>query len=104
MRERRAMSTVRQQLMHLLSGARMDIWTLSQALGLKEKEALEHLPHIAKSASARGARLTVLPAVCRSCGFEFKDRRRLSPPSRCPRCKQNRIDGPWYQITGLKPR
>lgn len=96
------MSTLRQHLMHLLEGPPMDIWSLSQALGIKEKETLEHLPHIARSAVAHGARLTVQPAVCRGCGFEFKDRRRLSPPGRCPHCKQNRIDGPWFQLTKSK--
>lgn len=95
------MSTLRQNLMRLLYGSPKDIWSLSQALGIKEKEALEHLPHIAKSAAARGAKLIIQPAVCRSCGFEFKDRRRLSPPGRCPRCKQSRIEGPWYQLTGI---
>jgi predicted Zn-ribbon and HTH transcriptional regulator len=70
-------------------------------LKLREKETLFHLPHIAKSVAARGGRLRIRPASCMNCGFEFRDRRRLSPPSRCPQCKQSRIQGPWYQITGL---
>ena len=92
------MRTLRQQIIHLLTDASMDLWSLSQALGLNEKEVLDHLPHIVKSLSAQKARLDVQPAVCRNCGFTFRERRRLSPPGRCPRCKQNRVEGPWYSV------
>jgi transcriptional regulator len=95
--------TIRQQIVALLSERPMDLVALSQCLGLREKETLAHLPHIAKSMAGRGGRLGVQPAYCEGCGFEFKERRRLSPPSRCPRCKTARIQGPWYRITGLKP-
>jgi hypothetical protein len=94
------MPTLRQQIIALLTEKPMDILALSQCLGLREKEILTHLPHIAKSIIGRGGRLRLQPARCEGCGFEFKERRRLSPPSRCPRCKTARIQGPWYRITG----
>ncbi|MFZ1985720.1 MAG: transcriptional regulator [Desulfatitalea sp.] len=94
------MPTLRQQIIALLTEKPMDILALSQCLGLREKEILTHLPHIAKSMTGRGGRLRLQPARCEGCGFEFKERRRLSPPSRCPRCKTARIQGPWYRITG----
>jgi transcriptional regulator len=97
------MPTIRQQIVAMLVKNPMDIVALSKSMGLREKEILAHLPHIAKSVAGRGGRLGVQPAYCEDCGFEFKDRRRLSPPSRCPRCKTARIQGPWYRITGLKP-
>lgn len=78
----------------------MDLPALSRAMGLGEKEILPHLPHIAKSAAAQRARLAVEPARCTGCGFEFRERRRLSPPGRCPRCKASRLQGPWYRIIG----
>jgi transcriptional regulator len=96
------MPTIRQQIVAMLVKNPMDIVALSKSLGLREKEILAHLPHIVKSVAGRGGRLVVQPAYCEDCGFEFKDRRRLSPPSRCPRCKTARILGPWYRITGLK--
>ncbi len=97
------MPTLRQQIIALLAERPMDLLALSQALGLREKETLAHLPHIAKSLAGRGGRLRLRPARCEGCGFEFKERRRLSPPSRCPRCKTARIQGPWYSIAGLRP-
>ena len=93
--------TVRQQIVDLLETEAMDLVQLAQALGIKEKEVRLHLPHIQKSVAARGGRLTVKPAVCSGCGYKFTDRRRLDPPSRCPRCKQLRVMGPWYEVTGL---
>jgi transcriptional regulator len=92
------MGTIRQQIIALIEQQPMDVVAISQALGIREKETLTHLPHIAKSITGRGRRLQVRPAHCESCGYEFKDRRRLSPPSRCPQCKLSRIQGPWYEV------
>ncbi|RJQ68195.1 MAG: transcriptional regulator [Desulfobacteraceae bacterium] len=93
------MGTIRQQIIALLERQPMDVVAISQALGIREKETVIHLPHIAKSVAGRGGRLRVRPARCEGCGYEFKDRRRLSPPSRCPRCKTSRIQGPWYEVS-----
>lgn len=78
----------------------MDLTALSRALDLSEKELLAHLPHVAKTLAARKGRLALQPARCSDCGFEFRERRRISPPGRCPRCKGSRIEGPWYQALG----
>ena len=91
-------ATIRQQMADLLEQASMDLEQLSLALNIDEKETLAHLPHVARSLTARGLRLRVEPAVCTLCGFTFKERRRLSPPGRCPRCRQSRVRGPWYHI------
>ena len=91
--------TLRQQIIDLLAHTPLDVLSISQALSIREKEVVDHLPHIAKTVAGRGGRLSVRPAYCEDCGFQFKDRRRLSPPSRCPRCKSSRILGPWYEVT-----
>jgi predicted Zn-ribbon and HTH transcriptional regulator len=93
------MKTVRQQMISLLKAAPMDLRDLSQALRISEKEVKGHLPHIAKTVSASKDRLTVTPARCGGCDYAFTDRKRLSPPGKCPRCRQSRIQGPWYQVT-----
>jgi predicted Zn-ribbon and HTH transcriptional regulator len=36
--------------------------------------------------------------VCLSCGYRFDDRRRATPPGRCPRCKQSHIQRPQYGV------
>jgi hypothetical protein len=38
---------------------------------------------------------------CQSCGFTFRDRSRLETPSRCPRCKRERIDEPLFRIESI---
>jgi predicted Zn-ribbon and HTH transcriptional regulator len=93
------MKTVRQQMITMLTAAPMDLRELSQALRISEKEVKGHLPHIAKSVSARNGRLTVIAAHCDSCNYAFADRKRLSPPGKCPRCKKSRIQGPWYRVS-----
>ncbi|MBR9982000.1 MAG: transcriptional regulator [Desulfatitalea sp.] len=92
------MQTLRQQITTMLEQRPLDLRQLSEALGLREKELLTHLPHVARSVAARKGRWTVVPAECIGCGYTFRDRRRLSPPTRCPRCKASRIHGPWYQV------
>jgi predicted Zn-ribbon and HTH transcriptional regulator len=92
------MGTLRQQMIDALQGKAMDLRELSQTLGIREKEVVLHLPHIAKSIAAKKGKWQLQPACCESCNFSFKDRRRLTPPSKCPRCRASRIRGPWYQI------
>jgi predicted Zn-ribbon and HTH transcriptional regulator len=77
----------------------MDLGQLAQTVALTEKEALTHLPHIQKTVMAQGGRLSIRPASCDNCGYEFSSRQRISPPGRCPQCKQSRISGPWYGVT-----
>jgi hypothetical protein len=90
--------TIRQMMIELLHRAPMDVVGLAHTLALPEKEVLAHLPHIAKSVAGRKGRFIMHPARCLNCGYQFKDRRRLTPPGRCPRCKQSRLQGPDYQI------
>jgi len=45
-----------------------------------------------------GGRLVVQPATCCACGFTFEDRKRLTTPSRCPRCRSERIEDPTFRI------
>ena len=90
--------TTRQLIIDLLCRAPMDLIQMARVLELREKEVAEHLPHIAKSVAGRGGRFIMHPASCLNCGYQFKDRRRLKPPGRCPRCKQSRLQGPDYQI------
>jgi predicted Zn-ribbon and HTH transcriptional regulator len=76
----------------------MDQRELSQTLGIREKEVALHLPHIAKSARAKKLNWHTRPAYCENCHYSFKDRKRLTPPSKCPRCRSSRIQGPWHRI------
>ncbi len=92
------MATIRQQIIDLLSDGPCDARDISQTLGIREKEVYDHLDHIAKSVSAQNRKLKVRPPVCLSCGYEFRDRKRLTKPGRCPECRQQRIQSPVYQV------
>ncbi len=94
------MATLREQMMAMLSQKECSPRVLSQALGMSEKAVYSHIPHIQKTLSAKGASLHITPASCLSCGFEFKDRKRPSRPSRCPKCRGERIEPPMFHIKG----
>jgi hypothetical protein len=91
--------TVRQRLRQLLAAADLTVREISQALGISEKEVITHLPHLERSLAALGRRLARRPCLCLACGFRFEGRRRFSPPSRCPRCRAERVRPSTYHIT-----
>jgi len=93
------MPTIRQQIIELLTDAEMDARDLSREVKIKEKEVYGHLAHIARSLAAKGRRLAIRPSECLKCGYVFKDRKRFTPPGRCPRCKQSHLVNPSFKIT-----
>ena len=92
------METIRQQMISLLVDKEMDARELSQAMGIREKEVYEHLPHIARSVAAQKKQLVIQPVRCLACGYVFKDRKRFTRPGRCPSCKKSHLDEPKYRI------
>jgi hypothetical protein len=92
------MPTIRQQIIDLLETGPHDIRDLSQALRIREREVIDHLDHIARTVAGKKRKLEVTPPECAACGFRFKDRKRLKPPSRCPHCKNERVSLPLYRV------
>ena len=82
--------TFRKELLALLSDQPRSASFLARELGLTRTEIEEDLRHAIRSARAAGHRVQVLPARCKSCGFEFNEDR-LTKPGRCPTCKGSRI-------------
>ncbi|MBZ0117382.1 MAG: transcriptional regulator [Sandaracinaceae bacterium] len=66
---------------------KLSVKELSKRVGASEKQVREHLEHVLQSAKARGERVEIEPARCRSCGFELES----STATRCPECKKERI-------------
>jgi len=93
------MKTIRQRIISLLSEEEMDAREISQAMGIREKKVYEQLPHIAHTLKPRGKTLIISPSLCKGCGYVFKDRKRFTPPSRCPRCKGEWIESPAYRVS-----
>ena len=94
--EQQKMLTLRKKIAKALEGECLDLREISKLFRIKEKEALDHLMHIAKSVHPR--RLTAEPASCKQCGFSFKKRTRLNTPGRCPVCKSEQIYPPRFKI------
>jgi predicted Zn-ribbon and HTH transcriptional regulator len=92
------MSTVRQNIIALLADREMDARELSREAGIREKEVVDHLAHIARSLASKDKRLIIQPSCCLRCGYIFVDRRRLTRPGRCPQCKSSHLQNPVFSI------
>lgn len=76
-----------------------DIITLLGLVDLKPREVYEHLKHIAKSVRAKDHEvLVMIPPSCRSCGFTFTNLDKPKKPSKCPKCRSERIAPPAFKI------
>ncbi len=91
------MPTLRQAIRELLKEQPRSALELSQRLAVPEKEVYGHLQHVARSPGV-GWRFRVIPAVCRSCGFTFSKRERLTIPSRCPVCRRQSLSRPRFVL------
>jgi hypothetical protein len=92
------MLTLRKEIAEILEHESLNLREISQRFGIKEREVLEHLEHVARS--VRPKKLVSEPAHCQGCGFSFKKRTRLNTPSRCPLCKGESISPPVFRILG----
>jgi predicted Zn-ribbon and HTH transcriptional regulator len=83
----------------LLTGARLSSYQLAQILGIPERRVEEHLEHVVRSlARDRSRRFVLEPSSCPNCGFVFRDRTKLTRPSRCPVCRSEGVTSPRYGI------
>lgn len=91
------MLTDRQRLLELLREGFFTLKEISHEMRLSTRDVLLHMGHVRKG--VRPPRQFVLePATCLKCGYRFKDRSRLNPPGRCPKCKGTHIQDPRYGI------
>jgi len=91
--------TARQRIVELLTGSRLSTYQLAQRLGIPERQVEDHLEHVVKTVSrAQGKRFILEPSGCQDCGFVFRNRKKLTRPSRCPRCRSESVTAPRYGI------
>jgi transcriptional regulator len=91
--------TIRQLIMQSITGTLYSSRQLAELVGVPERQVEDHLTHITKSvARDRTRRFVLEPSRCRDCGFVFRNRTRLTRPSRCPRCRSEAISPPRYGI------
>ncbi len=90
--------TRRQQLLALLQERPHDVQELAVLLGVKEKTIEKDLQHLQRSLRhKKKLALYVRPARCIRCEFEFRASS-LKTPSRCPKCKHERIQPALVKI------
>ena len=89
------MPTLRQQMAERLRAAPQTPRDLAEAFGLKVRDVVGHLEHLRRSF---GREFEVQAAECKGCDFVFEARTKLSVPSRCPRCRGQRIRAPLTRI------
>jgi transcriptional regulator len=80
----------RKDLIALLSREPRSVSSIAREMGLKRGDVEDDLRHAIRSAQAKGARVVIVPASCRSCGFVFSEAK-LAKPGKCPECKGSRL-------------
>jgi transcriptional regulator len=91
--------TPRQRIIGLITGTRLSSYQLAQMLGVPERQVEDHLTHVVKTIARDKTRRFILdPARCQDCDFVFRNRSRLTSPSRCPHCRSETITAPRYGI------
>lgn len=88
--------TRRQEIIKILEKNPTSLYQLANHFRTIVKDILEDMDHIEKTLHPR--KLKRIPARCRSCDFVFKERSMLKTPSRCPRCKSERIMAQLFYI------
>ena len=91
--------TPRQRIIELITGTRLSSLQLAHMLGIPERQVEEHLTHVVRTILRdKTRRFILVPARCQDCDFVFRDRSRLTSPSRCPHCRNEAIAAPRYGI------
>jgi transcriptional regulator len=90
--------TVRQRIAELLRAAELTAQEISRQASVAERDVAEHLRHLEHSLSQSGERLRVLSPHCVKCGFVFGEREKHGRPSRCPKCKSERLSKARFTV------
>jgi predicted Zn-ribbon and HTH transcriptional regulator len=93
--------TRRQQIVRLLETDEWGFEELRRELQVSRQILDRELRHVQRSLKARGKKLEVEPPRCPECGLVLwgRETKRFHAPSRCPRCKSERIGAPRLSIT-----
>jgi Predicted transcriptional regulator containing an HTH domain fused to a Zn-ribbon len=99
--------TTRERLVEIFlrnPGVEFTLRDLLSMLSLGERDVerlLSDINHAAKTirrATRNSAHLAMRPPMCRSCGYVFKDLETARIPSKCPKCKSERIAPPAFVL------
>lgn len=91
--------TTRQRMLELLEGQELSARGLAELLSIPIRDVEDHLTHLVKTVGRQSDKqFLLIPSQCQDCRFVFKQRRRLTPPSRCPQCRSEFIGPPRFRI------
>ncbi len=90
------MTTRRQQIIEILQENKQSAQQLANYFQTELKDIIEDLQHIEKSIKPK--KLKIMPAHCKSCNFVFKERSKVSKPSKCPSCRSEWIEAQMFSI------
>jgi len=88
--------TRREEITTLLEKEPLSAHELALRFEALPQDIVEDLEHIKKSIKPK--KLVVIPAKCEDCGFVFKEREKIKKPSKCPKCRGERIFAPLFKI------
>lgn len=89
--------TRRQEIIDMLRYRQLTIKEIADEFLTIPEEIVEDLKHIKSSVQPKERLLSTDPH-CIGCGFIFKERKKLKPPSKCPKCKGHNIDVAKYYV------
>lgn len=87
----------RKELVALLEDHPMTVVEIARLFGVRPHDVVDDLRHIERSLRHEEARLLIEPAVCRKCGFVFREDK-LSKPGKCPQCHGTWIREPQVSV------
>ncbi|MFX0088654.1 MAG: transcriptional regulator [Candidatus Hodarchaeota archaeon] len=102
------MKTRREQILQILRETRgwVRVKEICSKLGILDEQGVYNdLKHIARTVSTQTNRkqfISMLSPRCINCGYEFRKVKEPRCPSKCPKCKSERIDPPAFGMTITK--
>ena len=89
--------TRRQEIIDMLRHRQLTVKEIADEFLTIPEEIVIDLKHIKDTVHPR-ERLMHTDPICNTCGFKFKERTKLKPPSKCPKCKGHDIEHQKYYI------
>ncbi len=98
--------TLREKIIEVLKNTEtpLTVDDIIALLGLRQSDrrlVYDAILHAAKSLSRKShgrLEIVMVPPYCMKCGYLFKDLKKPRKPSKCPRCKSERIAPPRFII------
>ncbi len=89
----------RKDLIELLRNRALTVSEIARHAGETPAQVANDLEHFLRSLKHTDYRAVLTPARCRQCDFEFESRK-LTKPSKCPRCRSTWLAEPRLAIVG----